>query len=323
MPAKPLPDAVVKEAVRIWTEHSFSKAKAAQHLKIPETTFVSRLKMAERRGWIDTTNKREKKLQEPKISHSARLSAQITDGVVIIGSDAHYWPGAVSTAHRAFIKIIKDLQPSIVIMNGDVLDGAGISRHPPIGWEKKPELIDEIEECQVRLEDICLAAPKARKIWTLGNHDSRFETRLATVAPQYAHIKGIHLKDHFPDWEPCWSTWINDKVVVKHRYKGGIHATHNNTVTAGKTIITGHLHSLKVTPFTDYNHTRWGVDSGTLAPLHPMVGDQFLDYLEDGPVNWRAGFVVLTFHKNRLLWPELVHVINEREYEFRGKVYRV
>jgi hypothetical protein len=123
-------------------------------------------------------------------------------------------------------------------------------------------------------------------------------------------------------WMPCWSLWINEDIVVKHRYKNGIHATHNNTIWSGKTMITGHLHSLKVTPFTDYDGTRFGVDTGTLAEVG---GPQFTDYLEDNPVNWRAGFVVLTFWNGRLLDPELVRVLDEEKglVVFRGQVIEV
>jgi len=102
--------------------------------------------------------------------------------------------------------------------------------------------------------------------------------------------------------------------------KGGVHATHNNAVTSGKTIVTGHLHSLKVTPFSDYNGERFGVDTGTLADPD---GPQFVDYLEDNPTNWRSGFAVLTFHNGRLLWPELVHAMAPDLIQFRGQVINV
>lgn len=85
-------------------------------------------------------------------------------------------------------------------------------------------------------------------------------------------------------------------------------------------IVTGHLHSLKATPFTDYCGTRFGVDTGTLADVN---GPQFINYLEAGPTNWRSGFAVLTIWNGRLLWPELVHVIEEGKIEFRGKVIEV
>lgn len=255
------------------------------------------------------------------VEHAARHHLTIENGTVLIGSDAHYWPGIVTTAHRAFVHFAKKLKPAAVIMNGDVFDGASVSRHPSIGWENKPSVIEEIDACTARLEEIEKAAPKAEKVWTLGNHDARFESRLANVAPEYARIHGVHLKDHFGHcWQPAWSCWVNGDVVIKHRNKGGIHATHNNTVNSGKSIVTGHLHSLKVTPWTDYNGTRFGVDTGTLADPY---GPQFEDYMEDNARSWRSGFAVLTFRDGRLMWPEVVHVLEEGVVEFRSDLINV
>ena len=169
-------------------------------------------------------------------------------------------------------------------------------------------------------EEAKKARYNVKLIWTLGNHDARFESRLAANAPQYEQVKGFSLKDHFPAWQPCWSCWPTDDVVVKHRWKGGIHATHGNTSMSGKTMVTGHLHSLKVTPYTDYNGSRYGVDTGCLAEID---GPQFMDYLEDAPVNWRSGFAVLTFKDGKLLWPELVHKWAENQVEFRGQIIDV
>lgn len=251
-----------------------------------------------------------------------KVEIRVYDGIAIIGSDAHYWPGKPSAAHRALVKFCKSTKPKVIIKNGDVLDGASISRYQPIGWTEKPSVIEEIEACQDRLGEITKAALGARRFWPLGNHDMRFDTRLAHVAPEYARVNGMHLIDHFPDWEMCWIVQINDDVIVKHRHKGGIHATHNNTLWSGKTIITGHLHSLRVTPFSDYNGTRYGVDCGTMASPY---GPQFADYTELNPVNWRSGFVVLTFRGGKLMWPEIVSVVNEEDgvIDFRGELIEV
>lgn len=205
-------------------------------------------------------------------------------------------------------------------MNGDSFDGATISRHPTIGWERNPNVKKEIDAVSERMGEIGRAAGNARKVWPLGNHDYRFETRLAAVAREYSEVFGMHLKDHVPGWEACWSCWINNDVVVKHRYKGGTHATHNNTVYAGKTMVTSHLHSLKVTPFSDYNGLRWGVDTGALADPY---GKQFLDYTEDNPRNHCSGFIVLTFVNGKLMWPEVVNVIDKTHVCFRGKLIEV
>lgn len=255
------------------------------------------------------------------IEHAARLHYDCLNGVVLVGSDAHIWPGPTTTAMRGFIKFAKELVPRVVIMNGDVMDHPQISRHPPIGWEKHPTVEEEIRAAQEQLAVIEDAAPSNSKlVWTLGNHDGRFETRLATVAPEYARLAGFHLKDHFPAWAGCWAAWVNTDVVVKHRYKGGVHATHNNTVAAGKHMVTGHLHSAKVTPYTDYTGTRYGVDTGCLADPDAQA---FVDYTEDGPKNWRSAFAVLTFHKGKLLQPELVLVHDKTSVQFRGQVIKV
>ena len=254
-----------------------------------------------------------------------RVNLGIENGTVIVFSDAHFWPGIRTTAYKGLIWAIKNLDNiKAIINNGDAFDGASISRFPRIGWDSTPTLIEELKACEIALGEIEDEAKKTnhkiKLIWPLGNHDARFENRLAANAPQYEQIKGFSLKDHFPLWEPCWSTWITDSVVVKHRWKGGIHATHNNTVNAGVTMVTGHLHSLKVTPFDDYNGTRYGIDTGTLAD---PKGPQFENYLENSPTNWRSGFVILTFYKGHLLWPEVIKTIDKNHIEFRGEVIKV
>ncbi len=201
-------------------------------------------------------------------------------------------------------------------MNGDVFDGARASRHAPIAWEKKPTIVEELDTVKLRTAEIIEASPKADHFWPAGNHDLRFETRLATQVPEYASIQGFHLKDHFPEWRPCWGIHINDNTVIKHRWKGGLHAIYQNTLQSGVTLVTGHLHSLAVRPYTDYTGTRYGVDTGTLAD---PWGPQFTDYTEDGPKNWRSGFAVLTFHDGKLMPPEVVEVIDEGVVWFRGE----
>ena len=251
-----------------------------------------------------------------------RLEWTIPDGEVLIGSDAHIWPGDEPVMMRAFRLFAKKRNPKAVILNGDIFDGANISRHAQIMWEKSPGVAKELEAVQDWLNKLVLGSPvNIPMAWPQGNHDARFETKLSANASEFANVKGMHLKDHFSNrLTPCWSVWINDTVVVKHRQKGGIHATHNNTVGAGKSMVTGHLHSAKVTPFTDYNGTRWGVDCGCLADPY---GPQFLGYTEDGFRNHRAGFCVLTFVNGALLQPELCLVWDEDHVQFRGEIIRV
>lgn len=252
--------------------------------------------------------------------YPARLAVEIDNGVVLVGSDAHYVRGVKTTAQRAFEKFCRELKPRVVVMNGDLFDGASVSRWPRIGWEHRPTVKDELAAVDENLTAIEAAVPSAEKVWSMGNHDQRFELRLAQAAPEYEGVSGFSLKEHFSLWRPCWSLWVNDTTVIKHRFRSGVHASYNSTVHAGKTLVHGHLHSLKVYPFTDYNGTRYGVDSGTLSDTY---GGAFEGYMEDNPRSWRSGFVVLTYHNGKLLWPEVVSVVEENKVDFRGAAHSV
>jgi hypothetical protein len=256
-------------------------------------------------------------------NNGVRVKVELHNGIIIVGSDAHYIPSICSTAHKAFVKLIKELQPKMVIMNGDVFDGSSISRHPRIGWSKNYTVKQELEAVTERLSEIEKVSKNAKLHWTWGNHDIRFSSRLAQQAPEYEGVSGFHLPDHFPRWKYSTSIMVNDHTLIKHRWHNGIHATYNNTLKAGVSMVTGHLHSLKVMPWTDFSEqkTRYGVDTGTLADPH---GEQF-DYSEDSPKNHRSGFAVLTFYNGKLMPPELCEVIDEDEgiCYFRGQVIKV
>ena len=175
------------------------------------------------------------------------------------------------------------------------------------------------------MEGIEKVSKGAQLIWTLGNHDARFETFLSNGgAHSYQGVKGFSLKDHFPLWQGCWTYWIENtgtiNTVFRHKLKGSWSAGRNNTLQAGTHIVSGHTHHLSAMQYNDYNnYGRWGVQTGTLADEH---GPQF-KYTEDTPKDWNSGFVMLSFERSKLLQPEMVRVWGEDEVEFRGKIHKV
>jgi len=251
-----------------------------------------------------------------------QVNLGMLDSCVSVFSDAHFIPGQRSTAFKGLLYMIQELAPHAVICNGDAFDGASISRYD-VTELPQTSVIQELKACQGALGEIEEVAKAARHnvklLFTWGNHDVRFGNKLAQHAPQFKEVQGFKLTDHIPDWDFCWAVWPTNQCIIKHRYKGGIHATHNNTVQAGVSLVSGHLHSLKVTPFSDFNGVRFGVDTGTLAEID---GPQFT-YAELNPSNHRSGFAVLNFFNGKLLWPELVHKFGEGLIEFRGQVYDV
>lgn len=312
------------EFIKLWGELQSASA-IAKHLGVhTRAVFL-------RRRWIEehykimlgsADHRGEKYNKRPKsFSPLKQIELGIEDGIVLVFSDAHFIPSQRTTAFKGLLWAIQEFKPKAVICNGDAFDGAAISRYG--ATEHQTSVIQELKACQAMLGEIEEAAKAERHnvklIFTYGNHDDRFAARLINNAPQFKDVQGFKLPDHIPDWDFCWACWPTDQVIVKHRYKGGVHATHNNTVNAGVSIVTGHLHSLKVTPFSDYNGNRYGVDTGTLAEPD---GPQFT-YGELNPTNHRSGFAVLSFFNGKLLWPELVHKFEEGHIEFRGEVIDV
>lgn len=308
------------EFIAAWKRFG-SPALVAKALNLDLRGVYSRRKSIEERHGVLLETVTESSTGRPKKEVPKRGFRAIKEdvhGTVIIGSDAHFWPGERSVAFGAMVELVKDLKPSMVIMNGDSFDGARISRHLPGGWADLPDVAEELDAVRERHGEIEATAPDdCPLIWCAGNHDSRFGARLAQGAPEYIRVKGFDIADHFPAWQFCWSIWLNNHTVVKHRYHQSIHAAHSNTLKSGKSIVTGHLHRLQATMWSDYNGLRWGIECGTLSDFGPE-NDKFA-YAEDGPLNWSQGFVVLTYtDTGQLLEPEFCRVINGTAY-FRGQ----
>lgn len=296
-----------------WTKLK-SAQKVADHLGLNVRTVHRRRKSMEAKH---QTVLRSNDVRSPTFlirEHSPRVDCEMYNGVIVVGSDAHYWPGVISTAHKAFVQVIKELKPNIIVMNGDLFDGASISRYPRSDWGVVPTVKQELEAVSDRLHEIKSVAGNAKTWWTMGNHDMRFEAKLANSVPEFAGVMGFCLKDHFPGWNISISLFVNKSLMIKHRFRNGTHATWNNTLHSGVSICTGHLHRLQATILSDYNGTRWGIDCGTLGESDGA----HMSYGEDNPTNHCSGFAVLTIVDGELIHPEFCSVHGDKAF-FRGK----
>lgn len=304
------------EFVALLYEEGGSAYRISKRLGIAHTNVVAR------RSWIERELGLSLPRGRPEIwksqAHRRRIDIALDNATVLCGSDLHAWPEIYGVAMAAFVDLNQRLKPQVVILNGDGLDGAQISRHSRLGWDKRPSPAEEISALSEYLETLRKANPNAKYIRTRGNHDTRLETYLATNAPLVEDLKGTTLADHLPGWEECISLHINHpECIVKHRGRhNGVHGTFNELRALGTSFIHGHLHAQKLVTYENAHGSIYGVDLGMLAPKdHPGF-----DYVEDDCVNWRSGFAVLTFSDGRLEVPELATVTDEREgkMRFRG-----
>ncbi len=309
-----LTDAQLVEAITAYEVHG-SEQKAATALGLSRPTFQHRLNTAKARG-IVPEHAGSYWTHEPHADH------EIADGVVIVASDAHVWPFARSVSARALIEVTRELGSDVrlLVANGDFVDGARSNRHDPHGWNKRPTVKQEIEGVQALLHDWAMAAPRAERVYAVGNHDLNFERKLVSKANEFEGMPGFRLHDHFTGWDFAWACRINwesrQPVMVKHRQAGGVHAGYNNAMKSGVTMVTGHTHQLEVKPYGDYRGRRYGVQTGCLTDPN---GPQF-EYQEMGYNSHCEGFAVLTFRDGELLTPELCEVKRGRAW-FRGRVW--
>ena len=303
------------EFIKYWNDLK-SPAKIAKKLGVEVRNIYARRRRIELKYRIRLEANSKHAHEFYVRDHMSRMDVDIDNAVIFVASDAHYWPGEPSEAHKAFVKLIKQMKPDIIVQNGDAFDGATISRYPKSGFptHEIPNVKQELEAVADRLAEIEKVAGNAKLIFTLGNHDQRFESRLANVAPEFEGVRGFSLKEHFPRWLFCMSMFVNKNLMIKHRYANGLHATYNNPMKSGVSMVTGHLHRLQATIVSDYNGTRWGVDTGTLSDTE---GDH-MGYGEDDPKNHCSGFAVLTVTNGRLIQPEFCTVLDGVPY-FRGK----
>src|SRR5688572_25409750 len=162
-----------EEFLALWQKHRGNAQIIAKELGLtaPRAVYERRRTLERNDGMVLKAG--EKELIK-KLKRKPRLYTEVKNGVVIVASDCHYWPGEASTAHRALVKFIGEMRPHVVVMNGDVFDGASISRWERIGWDSRPTVKEEVSACRERLTEIEDVAKGAERYWPLGNHCARF-----------------------------------------------------------------------------------------------------------------------------------------------------
>lgn len=301
------------EFIAAWRKLGGAK-EVSEHLNISERSTHKRRRSIEERLNMVLVAERDGcgKLKITMPENKQRATMHLPNGTILVGSDCHYMPGEPSTAHLAFIEAIKLVKPDVICLNGDVAEFGTISRHPALDLTPKPSLKDELHIVRDRVGEIERVAGNAVLHHTWGNHDLRLQVRLANQSPEFAGL--IDLDMFMPGWLHSMSLLVNNNTMILHKWAQGVHASFNNVVKGGLSIITGHTHRLNCRPFTDYRGTRYGIETGSMADFD----NDCFNYTQETPKSWENGFVLLTFKDGELLYPEFCQVKNGHAF-FRGQ----
>ena len=317
------------EFLKVWNQYQSATVVAEITGLTLRSVFSRRKRLEEKNGMLLAAQAAHEKggKHDPeviKMVMTARRDTnrlEIENGTIIVGSDAHYSPGHIPVAHKALCNLIADMgsQVKAVVLNGDILDGGAISRHPRIRWQKRPTVKDELEAVVSRLGEIeKVVKPGTRLMRTYGNHCARFESRLANQVPEYEGIGGFLLKDHLPFWADSDRIDVNEDMVILHDWHSGLHSGWNDVLKGGCHTVTGHTHELSCKAHKGFKDLHYGIKTGMLADEH----QEEFDYRIGKPgMNWQSGFAVLTWVDGMLLYPEFCAVREDGRAYFRGKVY--
>ena len=134
--------------IAAWRQNGGSPQRVADSLGVNIAAVYHRRTRLAKRGIVLHTTPADGRLTKERLwsvphpTRAQRHEIDIADGVMIVFSDVHRWPGEPTTAERALLALIRQLKPRIVVANGDVFDGAGLSRHDPNGWETLPTVAE-------------------------------------------------------------------------------------------------------------------------------------------------------------------------------------
>jgi hypothetical protein len=230
----------------------------------------------------------------------ATLDIQVS-GTVLVASDLHHWPDHEPFAWFMLCEAVKQYKPAEVWLNGDIFDWATL-RFPRKGWEERPTAAEEMEAARDRTQALTKACDKvkAKKRVTMGNHDERFDKYLAQRAADIEGFPGSTFDSQIANWEQGWELYhslrVNEHMMVKHCWHGGVHSGYNNVLRSGVSMVTGHTHKLIARHWSDYRGVRWAIETGFIGELH---GPQF-GYGDGNPADWCPGFAVLHFDGQHL-----------------------
>src|SRR5512147_11216 len=114
-----MPNAKVsdEEFVAAWERHGSITAIAHALNMSPRNANQRRRTIEQRIGRPLVARLKQGGVMADPSHNPAMRELSISDGYVLVGSDAHYMPGVATTAHRAFVEFARELKPVAVVMN--------------------------------------------------------------------------------------------------------------------------------------------------------------------------------------------------------------
>lgn len=230
------------------------------------------------------------------------IELELQNGIVAVASDFHV-PYHDKKAVSSFINYCREVQPDMIIINGDLVDMYMLSRFAK-GEGRNP--MSEIEEAREILATL-RQDTKADIYYVIGNHEQRLEKTILTKAPELASL----IEDVFSIFKlddigvkGAGTVTINDNFVFKHGTllgsKSGLSAIKEmeNAYLSGAT---GHTHRLAKYIARKAGRKFVWLETGCLCSMEP-------EYMLNP--NWQQGFAMVQFENGKVKRAEVLEIEN-------------
>jgi len=227
----------------------------------------------------------------------------------------HHAPHHEPTFHRLFLEYLRDIQPGLIEVNGDLLDFSSISRH-----RERERYAQPVNECLDAgfgiLRDYREVCPDAQIRYKRGNHEERllhmildYAKGLHRITPagdevpaldlrRLLHLDALHIEYVDEDWDQA-KTQISSKLTARHGFSTSRNAGNAMIDKLAGSTVQGHDHRLGATFRTEHQaddedplRVRMGIQGGCACIIPGGLG-----YVAGGEPNWQNG---MTAHR---VWP--------------------
>lgn len=216
-------------------------------------------------------------------------------------SDVHFGEDEDRRAWAFTLDILKDIQPDLVFLGGDIVDCGPLS-----SYTKEPDKAgafqEELDHAFSQLLELRTALPRVEIMYLLGNHEDRLRRMILNHAPGLFGLRNLGW-DHIlnldelqiqllPEGEPYKIGHLNH--LHGHELKGGgqVSPAHMQLQKINDSVIMGHFHQFSVAHKTGLSGKYYiGLSNGCLSTLKP-------DYVFNP--KWRQGITVLDYAKSGL-----------------------
>lgn len=207
--------------------------------------------------------------------HTVR-TAKVASERCLVLSDIHI-PYHDQSALAVALVFARAWQPTVIVLNGDILDAHEISSHP----KDKHNVItfqDEVNETRQFLRCLRRDHRKARICYTMGNHENRIERYLTQHAPELSSVTTLAL-DELLDLKALGIEFVDSRCKVQigpfEIFHGSIirkdagNSVRGHMTRRGGSVAMGHTHRMGIVARADRHGVHWGIENGHLSDPDP------------------------------------------------------